>query len=379
MEVVSRIIYMVGVEGVGVWGVKKALDREGVPTPPNPAKEPGSRWSRQFIRNVIANDAYKAHTSAEVEELMEQGFISPGVAAVAPDPCGIWWYTGHDYEGNEHRVAVPIPDPGIPREWVDAARKRLENNVSTSKAGTRQFWELSGGVLYCGGCGRRMQTHEVTPRQQTYHYYECSKLMDHGGGVCPASVRLRAEPVEDAVWEFTFRKLLNPAEIVRSLDELIAAERIRLRTDPEEEFRELRRRDTDLTRRRAAYQEQQAAGLMTLEELRVRLSEIAEAKEEIVRQLEACENRGSRIAELQAVRDSFNEGDPMFLAYVEGGRPPYDAEPEERNREYRRLELRVVALSKDEVEVSGIFGQQIVSISASSPTWDGHGTTSASP
>ncbi len=372
MEIVGRILRLVGVEGFGVWGVKKALDREGVPTPPNPAKdrnpEMGHRWSRQFIRNVISSDAYKRHTPDELAALVEQGVMAPDVAQKAPDPCGLWWYEGTDYEGNVHRVAVPICDPGIPREWVDAARKAVENNVSTSRAGTRPFWELSGGILVCGGCERRMQTHEVRPRGRVYGYYECATTMDHGGGACPAAVRLNADTVEDAVWEFVYRKLLNPAEIVRSLDGLIAAERRKLRTDPEEEIGELRRRDNDLTRRRAAYQEQQAASLMTLDELRVRLSEIAQAREEIAGRLEACENRSSRIAELQKVRDGFTEGGPMFLTYVEGGRPPYDADPEDRHAEYRRLELRVVAHSKEALEVSGVFGTEMLSIYAPSST-----------
>lgn len=315
---------------------------------------------------MIVNDAYKTHSTEEVAALVEQGFMAPEVAACAQEGCGIWWYRGRDFEGNEHRVAVPICDPGVPREWVDAARKAVENNVPLSRAGAREFWALSGGILICGGCGRRMQTHAVRPSggQRTYHYYECSKFVDHGLSACPEIVRLRAERTEDAVWRFVYHKLLSPGEIIRSLDELIAAERRKLRGDPQEEVRELRRRLEGLTLRRAAYQDQQAAGHMTLEELGVRLEQIEQTRQEILRQLDACENRGSRIAELQRIRESFAQGGSMYFTYAEGGRPPYDADPKERHDEYRRLELRVVALSKDELEVSGVFGAQTISISA---------------
>jgi hypothetical protein len=61
---------------------------------------------------------------------------------------------------------------------------------------------------------------------------------------------------------------------------------------------------------------------------------------------------------LQQIRESYAEGGSMYFTYVEGGRPPYDADPKERHDEYRRLELRVVALSKDELEVSGVFGTE---------------------
>ena len=46
----------------------------------------------------------------------------------------------------EDRIGVPVPDSGIPREWVDAAREALKNNRRPARAGDRE-WELSGGLL----------------------------------------------------------------------------------------------------------------------------------------------------------------------------------------------------------------------------------------
>jgi hypothetical protein len=116
MEVVKRIFRLVGVEGEGVRGVKKILDREGVRTPPNAAKdghpERGQYWSRQFIRDVIAADVYKPHNREELAALVAARFTTPEVAEKAPDPGCVWWYTGKDYEGKTRRVAVPIPDAG---------------------------------------------------------------------------------------------------------------------------------------------------------------------------------------------------------------------------------------------------------------------------
>jgi hypothetical protein len=39
---------------------------------------------------------------------------------------------------------VPVPESGIPREWVDAAREAIKDNQRQSANGDR-FWELSGG------------------------------------------------------------------------------------------------------------------------------------------------------------------------------------------------------------------------------------------
>jgi hypothetical protein len=56
---------------------------------------------------------------------------------------------------------VPVPDPGVPREWVDAAREAIRENRRPSSAG-RRFWELSGGILRCGGCGCAMMTNSIS-------------------------------------------------------------------------------------------------------------------------------------------------------------------------------------------------------------------------
>ena len=50
------------------------------------------------------------------------------------------------HKPREEWIGIPVPDAGIPREVVQAARTMLENNTATSAASSR-FWELSGGVI----------------------------------------------------------------------------------------------------------------------------------------------------------------------------------------------------------------------------------------
>ncbi|MDP9475698.1 MAG: recombinase family protein [Actinomycetota bacterium] len=257
MAVVARIFRMVGAEGMGIRTVVRVLNLEGVPTPPlpNKSKDPatGRSWNRQFVRDLIVKDAYRPHPYEEVAAL-----VAPNVAArLDPEKSyGIWWYEGTDYEGNKHRVAVPVPDAGIPREWIDAARRTLENNVAPSGAGGRSFWELSGGVLYCGSCGRRMQTHTVKSNKhgRVYHYYRCLSLMEsHGMSSCAERVRLPAERTEAEVWRFVEEVSSRPERVLDGLDRLIEEERSRLRLDPAQDARALRERLGVLAARRAAY------------------------------------------------------------------------------------------------------------------------------
>lgn len=46
----------------------------------------------------------------------------------------------------EEWIGVPVTEPGVPREWVLAAREAIKDNVRVSNCG-RRFWELTGGVL----------------------------------------------------------------------------------------------------------------------------------------------------------------------------------------------------------------------------------------
>jgi hypothetical protein len=81
-----------------------------------------------------------------------------------PDPekrYGIWWFNRervtysqvaeNGMDGRRHYrrrakhvskprsewIAVPVPDPSIPREWVDAAREATKQNIRTSRNGGR--------------------------------------------------------------------------------------------------------------------------------------------------------------------------------------------------------------------------------------------------
>jgi len=179
MQVVRRIFELVGVQGSSIHGVARTLEREGLTTPTG-----GQFWDVRVIRRFIFCDVYKLHSFAEISEL-----IDPELAArLDPEKrYGIWWFNrrrinktqvaGTGPNGRFYRkqskltvkpkdewIAVPVPDSGIPREVVESAREAIRENRPTSASGER-FWELSGGVLYCSGCGRKMTAH-ITPSSQ---------------------------------------------------------------------------------------------------------------------------------------------------------------------------------------------------------------------
>ena len=171
MRIVRRVFRMVGVEGRTINAVKKAFDREGVPAPGG-----GRFWYQTFLRRMIRDDAYRPHTFEEVASM-----VAPEVSARLDRDrlYGIWWFNRRERKerqvaevgvnGRRYRrrskntmkpreewVAVPVPDPGIPREWVNAAREAIKDNRRPPSS-NRRFWELSGSLLYSGCCGHVMR------------------------------------------------------------------------------------------------------------------------------------------------------------------------------------------------------------------------------
>ena len=137
MILVRRIFEMAAGES-SLLAIKKALERDGVPTPK------GNRtWSLGTLHKLVHNDVYR---SRSVEEL--RGLLTPQAAArLKPDKrYGLWWYgrqrhyqkytTELGLDGQKHYrkgrrsedlsreqwVAIPVPDCGLPPELVDAAR-----------------------------------------------------------------------------------------------------------------------------------------------------------------------------------------------------------------------------------------------------------------
>jgi hypothetical protein len=230
--------------------VMRTLDNEGVPTPGG-----GRHWDTRVIKRFVMDDVYKPHTFDEVKEL-----VAPEVAArLDPDKRhGIWWYnrrrvqtaqvsemgangklyrkqTRHATKDRSEWIAVPVPDAGIPRELVEAARHAVRDN-RTSISGEK-FWELSGGVMYCGCCGRRMATHSTTyyrkrsgDRRRVY-YYRCQQSIRHKDA-CLHRKHYPALKLEADVWEWVADLLTDPERLRVGLERMIDEEQRGLRGDP---------------------------------------------------------------------------------------------------------------------------------------------------
>src|SRR5215204_15792 len=326
MAVVKRIFRMVGTEGVAIRGVKRIFERDGLPTP-----EGKKIWGQFFIREAIRDDAYRPHSWKEIERLVAKGQMAAEVASRL-DPqkrYGIWWFNRRRTktyqeavsgpEGKRYKrrvkitprpeqewIAVPVPDSGVPREWVNLAREAIADNVKFSQNNNRP-WELSGGIARCAECRWAMRAHSVRSAKSTHvnHYYHCSRVqVNYAYKVCANSKHQRADRLEPLVWDYVSGVMKNPQQLRDDLDRMIELERQGRRGDLGKEAKLWADRLVETETKRARYQEMAAENLITFEELRTRLVELDETRKTAERELASLRSHEEYVLGLERDRDA---------------------------------------------------------------------------
>ena len=194
----------------------------------------------------------------------------------------------------EEWIAVPVPDSGISREWVDLAREAIKGNARYSRNNNRP-WTLSGGLARCAECGWAMATHSVWGRKVKHvnHYYRCSKA--HVGYAHNRVLAQESPPGGQAGADGLGLRLgghEEPRGTRADLDRMIEHERAGTRGNPDKEAKLWAERLVEVDRKRAKYQEAFAADAVTLPELKAYLAQLDETRKTAEHELEAL--RGAR-------------------------------------------------------------------------------------
>ncbi|CAA9348400.1 MAG: hypothetical protein AVDCRST_MAG93-6999 [uncultured Chloroflexia bacterium] len=330
MPTVRRILQEAAL-GAGIKTITDRLNAERVPTPRG-----GPRWNRPSVRDLIESNLYKPHT---VDDLRGAGVSEEVLNDLdAESVYGLYTYKG---------IPVPIPDAGIPLSIALEARRGVASNVLPSKNGKR-FWELSGGILFCSECGRRMQTHTVNTKRGYYVYYRCQAISNGKADRCPAKRQIRADRIETEVWD-AVRDLVSAQDVLlRRVRESFNAKRrelSRLDVDTAVLARDLSR----IEKQRAKYQRAFAADAIGLSDLKARTAELDSERDAVRAQLKRA---GSVEAELEKLRRAQSALEQRIR---EGYDDLSSKTPEERHEIYRDLNLRV-GVGLDKVpRISGTF------------------------
>lgn len=378
MANVRRIFSLVGETMVSITSVVRTLNLEGIPGPS------GGRWNTKAVRSFVRDDVYKPHTYEEVSELVSPEALSKLESGKS---YGIWWFnrerwhqrrvsepdpagTGRVYckkssivpRPREEWIPVPVPDAGIPRDTVEAARRIVENNVACSSNGDRT-WELSGGIMRCTECGGHMRT-VVTRKKdgRRYFYYTCANRRDVRSIACSNGKNYPAERIESEVWAFVSGLLTDPERLRVGLDAMLKRERDVAQEDPKRQAVAWERRVTELNQMRARYQDMAARSLVTLDELGARLEDLDSERETAERELALIRARSERLEDLERDAENLIDSYSKALPEVLGA-----ADSQERSRVYKMLRLRALANSKGEVELEGVLGNDLFDIPGSLP------------
>jgi hypothetical protein len=361
MKIVEKIFRMAA-SGMGPKAMQTRLYAEGMPSPTGKAM-----WPHRILKvQMVLNDLYKPHTYDEIAPLLS----SEVAATLDPNKLyGIWWYNrrnvSKNYEsetdGNSSKryvtrtsvrtreeqewIAVPVP-AYLPRKLVDQARLMMRSRTGLERKHQARQWELKG-ILRCS-CGQNMITNTSRYNGQAYHYYRCKRASAYGPDACPQRM-IRIEQVEPLLRDFVFGVLKDPDTIQRGLDSLIQRETEEVREDPEQVVETLAEMLSKNTHLRRAYQDQQAEGLMTLEELAARLEELDDTRKVLEAELVSLERSQQKARELEndggAVVASLAASIPEALDNLTG---------DEINTVYRKLRLRLIP-SEEGYDATGVL------------------------
>jgi site-specific DNA recombinase len=355
METAARIFRMAA-DGLGPNAIQGRLYEHGVRGPLG-----GKAWRRDTIKRLVMSDVYLPHSHEEIRVL-----VSAAVAA-GLDPAksyGVRWWNRHEKKTSyvpdgrsrkktrylprdkEEWIAVPVPSsPLLSREVVEEARERMAAHRAPERKHLSRPWELRG-MVRCS-CGVLMGTHTVraeASKGRTYHYYFCRMRQERSG--CDQKM-IRAEKLEAGVWDLVSGLLKDPEKLAAGMDRLIEQEASWRADGPDRETEILLGKVSECARLRTAYQDQQAAGLMTLDELAEKLKELERAKALAQTELANLSERRRRVEEL--VRDKEAVLALQSEAVLRG---LDDLDPEEKTEVYRLLKLEVTPTAEG-MEVSG--------------------------
>src|SRR5215213_8796538 len=274
MQTVRTIFEMVAC-GDSLHEIAHALS--AVPTPRG-----GRRWHPNTIARIVRNECYK-------------GVYYYGKHRTVRTP-------GRDKKRRdsplpqEEWVAIPVADSGIPHEVIDAARGKLDARYRP-RPKAQSFFEL-GGMFACAECGCKITGYSggFDSKGKAYRYYVCN-ARKRDKRLCLHGPSWNADKLERRVALRVESLLQDPDAVRLKLDHAIEEVSV---ADPTPWLRKIEEYD----RMRGAYQDQQAEGLMSLEELRSKLDTLAQEREFAASRLRDSSESNDRAKTLRAMWDN---------------------------------------------------------------------------
>jgi site-specific DNA recombinase len=250
-----------------------------------PTRTGKARWDRSTVWGMLRNPAYAGRAMFSKTMRTEQ-------RARLTRPARL---QGRSVSANplildrprEDWVEIAVP-PIVSEETFQLAARRLADNQRFAARNTK-VPSLLQGLAACQGCGYAYYRTSTRTTNKKLYYYRCLGSDDYrypGGRVC-ANLPVRADYLDQVVWDHVTRLLADPALVCAELDRRLAelraanpatATKARLE-------REQARTATAISRLLEAYQEQ----LLSLDELRSRMPALRVKQHTLAAQLDALQ------------------------------------------------------------------------------------------
>lgn len=285
-EWVRALYRWVWEEHLGLRAVARRLNERGVPPPGG-----GSSWHESTVHRILTNPAYQG----------EAFYYRTGKRVGEPGDG-----PGRKKRPQEEWIRIPVPVIVPAEEW-EMTQEELTRHRQLARRHAHPRHYLLQGLVRCGCCGRRLAGREC----DGHLYYICrGKGLLQPEERCP-SRWVRADALENLVWEAVCELLLSPQQVLASYQEQREAW---LQGEGEQERRALEREAEALRLRRQRLVDAYEMGAISLEELVKRRQRLEEAQREVARRQRAWEQQqqhwegfAQALSELERYRATIQE------------------------------------------------------------------------
>jgi Recombinase zinc beta ribbon domain len=254
------------------------------------------------------------------------------------------------------------------------ARRNVASNRKLSKVGDR-FWELSGGLLWCGDCGRSMlpfsRRYPDRPNKPNF-YYRCD-ARSRVGSPCPNRRSHRAADIEARAWEIVVHAHHDPhGDFMRQFQAAYEARKLELAAGSPDRQRALVEELQTLDAERKGYLRQNARGVLSDHELDATLTEVMDRAGKLREELNRV---GDAAQDLEALEDAY----AAAMGALRSGRVTVEAEetPESRRTWYKRAGVAFTLDEEGTVRAEfALQDDRTASSTPTSPTWRRRGSGS---
>jgi site-specific DNA recombinase len=290
-EVVRKIFRKYTEEGFSMGEIVNWLSSNNIPT-----QQGKNRWGRQVIRAILRNPAYTGKAAyGKTESTPKNSSVLNRRKNASAKPA-------RKDKDKQSWIDISVPVL-ISEETYYIAQETLQRNKQLSARSTKEH-SLLQGLLKCADCGYSYYKTSTTTAKSKCTYYRCLGR-DKGRTArehCCENRTRKQEHLDDLVWNHIASLLQNPVLIKNEIDRRLAeARQENGETVQHESLRlEIIRLENGMNSLLDALQ----GGLVTVEELGIRMPALRQKRQSLLAQLKKLEAEKMQEDEVKKITDS---------------------------------------------------------------------------